>query len=133
MPGVRVVRTCRFALSRIASSLLESCIQPRRCGPPMVILEQTAEALVTLDGWSMGLRQFVGMCRKYAKRREEAVPDRESGGDAERALDESHLANNVALWQPANLTFANDVHGFVSADCVQAPSTDRNHWLATTR
>jgi len=39
-----------------------------------------------------------------------------SGGDAERALDEAHLANDIAFRQPADLSFADDVHGLVSRD-----------------
>jgi hypothetical protein len=39
--------------------------------------------------------------------------------DSEGALDESDLANNVILGYPANLAFADDVHGFVSCNRVQ--------------
>jgi len=39
-------------------------------------------------------------------------------GDAERALNESHLAHNVGLCQPADLTLANNVHCFISGNRV---------------
>jgi len=40
------------------------------------------------------------------------------GGNAERALNESHLAHNVGLCQPADLTLANNVHCFISGNRV---------------
>jgi hypothetical protein len=42
-----------------------------------------------------------------------------SGGDAEYPLDEAFRSNDVAFRQPANLTFANDVHCLVSRDAAQ--------------
>jgi hypothetical protein len=49
--------------------------------------------------------------------------------NAERVLDKSGLANEVILAYPADLTFADDVHGVHSAIVFRAPSTDRNAWL----
>ena len=38
---------------------------------------------------------------------------------SERALDELDLANDVVLGYPADLTFTNDVHGFVAGDRIE--------------
>ena len=42
-----------------------------------------------------------------------------SSGDAENPVDETHLSDDIAFRQPADLTFANDVHGLVSRDAAQ--------------
>ena len=47
-------------------------------------------------------------------------PGAGSGGDAERTFDEAHLTDGVGFWQPANLTFADNVHCPVSHDRVQS-------------
>src|SRR5579884_387157 len=41
------------------------------------------------------------------------------GSEAEHALYEAHLINNVGLRQPANLAPANGVHSLISRDRVQ--------------
>ena len=49
-----------------------------------------------------------------------------------QVLDESHLANDVILGYPADLTFANDVHGLVSRNRVQC-AIDGSEPLASAR
>ena len=43
-----------------------------------------------------------------------------SGGDAECTFDEAHLTDGVGFWQPADLTFADNVHCLVSRDRIQS-------------
>lgn len=53
-----------------------------------------------------------------------------SGSYAECTLDKSDLANNVLLSDPADLTFADNVHGLVSCDRVEC-TIDRSEPLAS--
>ena len=41
---------------------------------------------------------------------------RRSGSEPEDAFHEADLFNNVALYQPSNLSFANHVHCFIALD-----------------
>ena len=67
------------------------------------------------------LHQIARLCRKPNARQffilgRAPVDSSLSGGDAEYPLDEALLANDIAFRQPADLTFANHVHGLVSRD-----------------
>jgi hypothetical protein len=64
------------------------------------------------------------LCRKQNARQwftlgRASVQSDLSGGDAEYPLDEALLSNNIAFRQPADLTFANDVHGLVSHTAIR--------------
>jgi len=44
------------------------------------------------------------------------VASEKSCSDSEHALYEADLSDNITLWQPAHLSFAGHVHGFVALD-----------------
>jgi hypothetical protein len=58
-------------------------------------------------------------CEALIAHRRESVPLYFSGGEAEYPFDEALLPSDISFRQPADMTFANDVHGLLSRDAAQ--------------